>query len=89
VDLRERERPQSSMCTDGGETKPLDRCLPTKSCRASHHGRRGVCRNGRRRERYHSTPAIHAAEIERSKGNNRRRNEEQGLHTNGLRSAAK
>ena len=62
-------------CTDCGETKPetAEYFLPIKACKRGWYGRCRACRNRRARERYHSTEAIHAAEVARSLKNKRLR----------------
>jgi hypothetical protein len=65
----------SPQVADCGETKPLTAAffLPIKACKAGHYGRCRECRNRRARERYHSTPDIQRAEIDRARRDNLRR----------------
>jgi hypothetical protein len=53
------------ICTDCGQTRPLDEFLPNRGT-PYVHGRCSECRNTRARERYRSSPEIHAAKIARS-----------------------
>jgi hypothetical protein len=53
------------ICTDCSQTRPLDEFLPIRGT-PYVYGRCRECRNERARERYRSSPEIHAAEIARS-----------------------
>lgn len=52
-------------CTDCSHARPLDEFLPIRGTPYTY-GRCLVCRARQARERYYSTPELHAAEIARS-----------------------
>jgi hypothetical protein len=60
-------------CVDCGLTKPIDEHTPIKATAFGYYGRCRVCRARRKRERYHSTPEIRAAEVARASKNQRLR----------------
>jgi hypothetical protein len=65
--------PTSRTCTDCKLTRPISEFQPIKACKLGWYGRCRACRARRARERYHSSPAICAAEITRASKNRRLR----------------
>src|SRR5580765_8058609 len=63
----------TKVCLDCNQTKALGEYTPIKIRPGAYYSRCRTCLNEAARARYHSTPEMRAAEIERTRRNQRRR----------------